>query len=73
MYADQEEIPWVQSLLDGFTIEGQLEWESGDAEGPLTYQDVVIDFRVTNRYFRARSGDLGEVLHAGAKSDGDGL
>ena len=52
IYADETEIPWIESLLDTLKMDEKLGWLEGGA-GPITYSNVVIEFRVTERYFRA--------------------
>jgi hypothetical protein len=52
VFADKEEIPWIESLLDTLKIDSRLEWMSGGAD-TVTYSSVVITFTVTEKYFRA--------------------
>jgi hypothetical protein len=49
--AAPEEIPWVESLFDGFTIEKKAEWVQ--PVGPIMYGPFSIKLTVTGRYFRA--------------------
>jgi hypothetical protein len=49
--ADPDEIPWVESLFEGFKMEGRSEWSQ--PTGPKVYGPLVIKFTVTERYFRA--------------------
>lgn len=48
--AAPEEIPWVESLFEGFT-RGKTEWVQ--PKGPIQYGPFTIKFTVTDRYFRA--------------------
>jgi len=49
--AATEEIPWMESLFDGFKFEGKTEWTL--PTGPVIYGPAAIKFTVTSRYFRA--------------------
>ncbi len=49
--AAPEEIPWVESLFEGFKIEGKTEW--AQPSRPIMYGPFSIKFTVTDRYFRA--------------------
>jgi len=49
--AAPEEIPWVESLFEGFTMQGKTEWVQ--PTGPIVYGPLTIKFTVTDRYFRA--------------------
>jgi len=49
--AAPEEIPWVESLLDGFKIERKAEWVQ--PTGPIMYGPFSIKVTVDSRYFRA--------------------
>jgi hypothetical protein len=49
--AAPEEIPWVESLFEGFTMKGKTEWLQ--PSGPIMYGPFSIKFTVTDRYFRA--------------------
>jgi hypothetical protein len=49
--AAPEEIPWVESLFEGFKMEGRTEWSQ--PSGPIMYGPLTIKFTVTDRYFRA--------------------
>lgn len=49
--ASSEEIPWVESLFAGFTMEGRPVWVQ--PPGPITYGPFAVKFTVTDRYFRA--------------------
>jgi hypothetical protein len=49
--AAPEEIPWVESLFEGFTMKGKAEWVQ--PAGPIIYGPHTIKFTVTDRYFRA--------------------
>jgi hypothetical protein len=49
--AAPEEIPWVESLFEGFTMRGKAEWVQ--PKGPIMYGPFTIKFTVTDRYFRA--------------------
>ena len=49
--AAQEEIPWVESLFEGFKVDGKTEWSQ--PTGPIMYGPFAIKFTVTSRYFRA--------------------
>lgn len=49
--ASSEEIPWVESLFEGFTMQKRTEWVQ--PTGPIMYGPFTIKFNVTNRYFRA--------------------
>jgi hypothetical protein len=49
--AAPEEIPWVESLFDGFKFERKPEWTL--PTGPVVYGPAAIKFTVTSRYFRA--------------------
>ncbi len=49
--AAPEEIPWVESLFAGFTMNGKTEWVQ--PTGPIVYGPLTIKFTVNDRYFRA--------------------
>lgn len=49
--AAPEEIPWVESLFEGFKAEGKTQWVQ--PTGPIMYGPFTIKFTVTDRYFRA--------------------
>jgi hypothetical protein len=49
--AASEEIQWVESLFEGFTIGRKPEWVQ--PKGPITYGPLTVKITVTNRYFRA--------------------
>ncbi len=49
--AAPEEIPWVESLFEGFKTEGKTQWVQ--PTGPIMYGPFTIKFTVTDRYFRA--------------------
>jgi len=49
--AASEEIPWVESLFEGFTMNGKAEWVQ--PTGPIIYGPLSIKFTVNDRYFRA--------------------
>lgn len=49
--AATEEIPWVESLLEGFAIGQRTEWVQ--ATGPIMYGPFSVKFTVNDRYFRA--------------------
>jgi hypothetical protein len=49
--AASEEIPWMESLFDGFTFQGKTEWTR--PPGPIIYGPFVVKVTLTNRYFRA--------------------
>jgi hypothetical protein len=49
--AAPEEIPWVESLFEGFTTDGKAQWVQ--PTGPIMYGPFTIKFTVTERYFRA--------------------
>lgn len=49
--AGAEEIPWIESLFEGFKIEGKTEWVQ--PSGPIMYGPFSIKFTVNDRYFRA--------------------
>ena len=51
VWADKEEIPWVETLLATLKIQGKTEW-SQRSQGPITYGPLDIKFTVTSRYFR---------------------
>ena len=49
--AASEEIPWVESLFEGFKADGKTEWTQ--PTGPIIYGPLTIKFTVNDRYFRA--------------------
>jgi hypothetical protein len=49
--AAPEEIPWIESLFEGFKWERGPEWVQ--PQGPVVYGPSTIKFTVTDRYFRA--------------------
>jgi hypothetical protein len=49
--AASEEIPWVESLFEGFMMKGKAEWVQ--PTGPIIYGPLTIKFTVNDRYFRA--------------------
>ncbi len=49
--APSEEIPWVESLFEGFKMDGKTEWVQ--PSGPIMYGPFSIKVTVTDRYFRA--------------------
>jgi hypothetical protein len=49
--AASDEIPWVESLFDGFKMERKAQWVQ--PTGPIMYGPFSIKFTVTDRYFRA--------------------
>jgi hypothetical protein len=49
--AAPEEIAWVESLFEGFTIERKHDWVH--PEGPIMYGPFTVKFTVNDRYFRA--------------------
>jgi hypothetical protein len=49
--AAPEEIPWVESLFEGFKTQGKTQWVQ--PSGPILYGPFTIKFTVTDRYFRA--------------------
>jgi hypothetical protein len=49
--AASEEIPWAESLFEGFIIDRKIEWFQ--PTGPIMYGPFAIKFTVTDRYFRA--------------------
>jgi hypothetical protein len=51
IFADKEEIPWVNTLLATLNFEKRTEWSLRDP-GPITYGPLDIQFTVNNRYFR---------------------
>jgi hypothetical protein len=51
VYASADEIPWIESLLGTLKFEKNVQWEDGSE--PIQYKNVVINFTVTERYFRA--------------------
>jgi hypothetical protein len=49
--AASEEIPWVESLFEGFEMERKVEWVK--PTGPIMYGPFSVKFTVNDRYFRA--------------------
>jgi hypothetical protein len=49
--AAPDEIPWVESLFEGFKTERKTEWVQ--PTGPIMYGPFTIKITVTDRYFRA--------------------
>lgn len=49
--AAPEEIPWVESLFEGFQSEGEIEWTQ--PQGPIVFGPITVKFTLTDRYFRA--------------------
>ena len=49
--AAPEEIPWVESLFDGFERQGEIEWKQ--PLGPTVYGPITVRFTLTDKYFRA--------------------
>jgi hypothetical protein len=49
--AASEEILWVESLFEGFKMQGKTEWVQ--PTGPIIYGPLTIKFTVNDRYFRA--------------------
>ena len=49
--AAPEEIPWVESLFEGFKMKRKAEWVQ--ATGPIMYGPLSIKVTVDSRYFRA--------------------
>ena len=49
--AATEEIPWVESLFEGFAIDRKTEWVQ--PKGPIMYGPFSVKFTVNDPYFRA--------------------
>jgi hypothetical protein len=49
--AAPEEIPWVETLFEGFKTQGKTQWVQ--PKRPIMYGPFAIKFTVTDRYFRA--------------------
>jgi hypothetical protein len=49
--AGQEEMQWVESLMNALTYERRTEWNHSTV-GPIVYGPARIKFTVTSRYFR---------------------
>jgi len=51
VYADEQGIPWMESLLNTLNFRSSVEWLGGSE--PVEYTNIKIEFTVTERYFRA--------------------
>lgn len=52
VYADEDEVEWVQGLVTTLGSDITLQWDD-QQPSPVTYSGAVITFTITARYFRA--------------------
>lgn len=51
LFAAEEEIPWIETLMATIKFENRTEW-TRPTSGPITYGPSVVKFTLTSRYFR---------------------